>query len=121
MAGKVGTLAIHDPPYNLVAFDRRTDAAYSEWWESWVRLTERHLIQNAALYVWLGADQARHFQPLPRFMMMMEPLGLFESRSFITMRNPRGYGPTPWKSTTEMVCNPPGERVGCSERYDSKL
>lgn len=87
-----GTLAVHDPPYNLVAFQQRTAEAFAEWCERWVQLTERHLDPDAALYVWLGADQARHFQPLPQFMLMMERLGLFASRSFITMRNQRGYG-----------------------------
>jgi len=46
---------------------------------------------DASLYVWLGADQTDGFQPLPDFMVMMrdEP---YKARSFITMRNQRGYG-----------------------------
>ncbi len=49
------------------------------------------LADDASLYVWLGADQNDGFQPLADFMIMMrgEP---FSSRSFITMRNQRGYG-----------------------------
>jgi site-specific DNA-methyltransferase (adenine-specific) len=43
------------------------------------------------LYVWLGADQRNGFQPLPDFMLMMR-LTPFKSRSFITMRNQRGFG-----------------------------
>ncbi len=91
-AGREATLAIHDPPYNLVAFQQRSAAEFAHWCEQWIRLTDRHLAADASLYVWLGADQNRHFQPLPQFMVMMERLGLFDSRSFITMRNQRGYG-----------------------------
>jgi site-specific DNA-methyltransferase (adenine-specific) len=39
----------------------------------------------------MGADQERHFQPLPQFMHMMSATG-FSSRSLVTMRNQRGYG-----------------------------
>jgi len=39
----------------------------------------------------LGADQADGFQPLPDFMIMMRGKA-FKPRSFITMRNQRGYG-----------------------------
>lgn len=92
MNGERGTLAIQDPPYNLVAFEQRTATEFADWCEKWVRLTERFLKDDAALYIWLGADQNKHFQPLPQFLMMMEHVGLFESRSLITMRNQRGYG-----------------------------
>ena len=47
---------------------------------------------DASLYVWLGADQNNGFQPLPDFMLMMRKLAEFDARSFITMRNQRGYG-----------------------------
>ncbi|MBU0982283.1 MAG: site-specific DNA-methyltransferase [candidate division Zixibacteria bacterium] len=85
------TLAVHDPPYNLVMFERRTIGEYIRWCRSWIDLTGEILADNASLYVWLGADQRCHFQPLPQFMSMMADTG-FESRSFITMRNQRGYG-----------------------------
>lgn len=85
-------LAIHDPPYNLVAFDLRNIDAFIEWCGKWVRLSEQSMCDDASLYVWLGADQNQHFQPLPQFMLLMQQLDLFESRSFITMRNQRGYG-----------------------------
>jgi site-specific DNA-methyltransferase (adenine-specific) len=39
----------------------------------------------------MGADQNEGFQPLPDFVLMMREAG-FRSRSFITMRNQRGYG-----------------------------
>lgn len=88
----VATLAVHDPPYNLVAFPRRSIAEYIDWCRQWVRLTEQALAANAALYVWLGADQNDGFQPLPDFMLMMRDFAEFAPRSFITMRNQRGYG-----------------------------
>jgi site-specific DNA-methyltransferase (adenine-specific) len=48
--------------------------------------------ENSHFYVWLGADQNRGFQPLPDFMVMMRDFPLLEARSFITLRNQRGYG-----------------------------
>lgn len=85
------TLAIHDPPYNLVAFSRRSIDEYMSWSRRWVEVTYGLLAPDASLYVWLGADQNDGFQPLPDFMLMMrqEP---FVPRSYITMRNQRGYG-----------------------------
>jgi site-specific DNA-methyltransferase (adenine-specific) len=85
------TLAIHDPPYNLVAFDYRGIEEYIAWCRKWIRVTHDVLNKDASLYVWLGADQNDGFQPLPDFMIMMrsEP---FTPRSFVTMRNQRGYG-----------------------------
>ncbi|MBS0210319.1 MAG: site-specific DNA-methyltransferase [Planctomycetes bacterium] len=85
------TLAIHDPPYNLVAFERRSIGEYTEWSRRWVRITHDVLAHEGSLYVWLGADQRDGFQPLADFIVMMreEP---FAARSFITMRNQRGYG-----------------------------
>jgi site-specific DNA-methyltransferase (adenine-specific) len=85
------TLAIQDPPYNLVVFERRSVEEYIAWSEQWLNLCEEHLAENASLYVWLGADQENHFQPLPQFMQMMSNHPL-RSRSFLTMRNQRGYG-----------------------------
>ena len=85
------TLAIHDPPYNLVAFDLRSIGEFIEWCRKWIRNTTEVTASDASLYVWLGADQNDGFQPLPDFMVMMrdEP---YKARSFITMRNQRGYG-----------------------------
>lgn len=95
VAGLVGNaapvLAIQDPPYNLVAFEQRSIKEYIDWSRRWVRATAALLAEDASLYVWLGADQTDGFQPLADFMVMMraEP---FVPRSFITMRNQRGYG-----------------------------
>lgn len=92
MAGQRADLAIHDPPYNLVAFEERSVAEFIAWCQQWIGLTENVLLPNAALYVWLGADQDAGFQPLPEFMLMMRTFAGLKSRSFITMRNQRGYG-----------------------------
>lgn len=85
------TLAILDPPYNLVAFERRSIGEYIDWSRHWVRVTHAALSANASLYVWIGADQNDGFQPLADFMVMMRDEA-FTPRSFITMRNQRGYG-----------------------------
>lgn len=85
-------LAIQDPPYNLAAFERKTVAAFIDWCREWIGATRDALAEDAALYVWLGADQNAGFQPLPDFMMLMREFPEFASRSFITMRNQRGYG-----------------------------
>ncbi len=84
-------LAIQDPPYNLVIFETRSIEEYIAWSERWLDRTERYLSSDASLYVWLGADQNNHYQPLPQFMQMMATRS-FQSRSFLTMRNQRGYG-----------------------------
>jgi len=91
VADATPTLAIHDPPYNLVAFDRRSIDEFIGWCRKWIRNTTEVAASDASLYVWLGADQNDGFQPLPDFMLMMrdEP---YKARSFITMRNQRGYG-----------------------------
>ena len=92
MDGRKATLAVHDPPYNLVAFAERSVADYVDWCRQWVQITVTHLAEDAALYVWLGADQNDGFQPLPDFMVMMRGQSELRPRSFITMRNQRGYG-----------------------------
>jgi site-specific DNA-methyltransferase (adenine-specific) len=89
--GKLAQLAIHDPPYNLVAFEERQLDEFISWCRQWVEQTWRVLDVDSSLYVWLGADQKNHFQPLPDFMLMMRDFA-FEPRSFLTMRNQRGYG-----------------------------
>lgn len=91
MAGQRAQLAVHDPPYNLAAFQRRSVAEFVEWCRQWVQVTDAVLDSSASFYVWLGADQNNGFQPLPDFMLMMRSQP-FTPRSFITMRNQRGYG-----------------------------
>jgi len=84
-------LAVHDPPYNLVMFEKQTADEFINWCRLWVDNSFQILDDDSALYIWLGADQNDNFQPLPQFMMMMSETE-FLSRSFISMRNQRGYG-----------------------------
>ena len=91
MGNAKASLALHDPPYNLVAFERRSVSEFIAWCQEWIATTAWVLAPDASLYVWLGADQRDRFQPLPEFMIMMRATE-FSPRSFITMRNQRGYG-----------------------------
>jgi DNA modification methylase len=91
MDGRKAVLAIQDPPYNLVAFEERELDDFIRWCGKWIGTTDLALAPGASLYVWLGADQKNGFQPLPDFMIMMRQTP-FRARSFITMRNQRGYG-----------------------------
>lgn len=101
MTGEFAQLAVHDPPYNMAAFERRSITAYVEWCRRWVEITDAALGPDASLYVWLGADQNDGFQPLPDFMLMMREQP-FRPRSFVTMRNQRGYGtPKNWMAVRQ--------------------
>jgi site-specific DNA-methyltransferase (adenine-specific) len=91
MDGEKADLAIHDPPYNLVAFEERELGEFIRWCQKWVNNTAGVLQSDSSFYVWLGADQRNGFQPLPDFMLMMRQTKL-RPRSFITMRNQRGFG-----------------------------
>lgn len=91
LQGERARLALHDPPYNLVAFGEQPVEKFIAWCRGWIATTERILLEDGALYIWLGADQNQGFQPLPDFMIMMREMP-FRSRSLITMRNQRGYG-----------------------------
>jgi site-specific DNA-methyltransferase (adenine-specific) len=84
-------LAIQDPPYNFVAFDRRQGEDFVAWLRRVVNNTYETLAPDSSLYLWIGADQKNGFAPLPEVMLMMRESG-FTSRSFITLRNQRGYG-----------------------------
>jgi site-specific DNA-methyltransferase (adenine-specific) len=91
MGDKKGKLAVQDPPYNFVAFEEKKLNEFINWCSRWVILNFNVLDKDASLYIWLGADQNNHFQPFSDFIQMMRNTG-FSSRSFITMRNQRGYG-----------------------------
>jgi site-specific DNA-methyltransferase (adenine-specific) len=91
MGDRCASLAVHDPPYNLVAFQESAIADFIGWCKQWVELSIAVMEPDSSLYVWLGADQREGFQPLPDFMIMMREFPL-QPRSFITMRNQRGYG-----------------------------
>jgi DNA modification methylase len=92
-------LVINDPPYNVVVGNTNTQnlskiniEEYTEFSRKWVSNVLSILDEDAALYIWLGADQNDGFQPLPEFMIMMREFEEIKTRSFITMRNQRGYG-----------------------------
>jgi len=91
MGKERAALAIHDPPYNVAAFEIKHVSEFIEWCDQWISLTYKVLSKDASLYIWIGADQNDGFQPLPDFMIMMRGQR-FSPRSFITMRNQRGYG-----------------------------
>jgi site-specific DNA-methyltransferase (adenine-specific) len=84
-------LAIHDPPYNMVAFERMLSEEFAAWLRRVVNNTYDATDSDSSLYLWIGADQKNGFSPMPEVMMMMRETG-FTSRSFITVRNQRGYG-----------------------------
>ena len=94
MNNEKASLAIHDPPYNFIAFGKKKLEKFIDWCNEWINLTYELLDEDSSMYIWLGADQNAHFQPLPQFMRMMESVaeGGFESKNLITMRNQRGYG-----------------------------
>lgn len=92
-------LSLHDPPYNIAVGNRNTVqlshthlSDYLAFSEKWIRNSNLVMADNSHLYIWLGADQTRHFEPFADFIIMMRSLDLFRSRSFITLRNQRGYG-----------------------------
>jgi len=92
-------LVINDPPYNVVVGNANTQNLskididkYIEFSRKWVSNVLSVLDDDASLYIWLGADQNDGFQPLPEFMIMMREFEDLKTRSFITMRNQRGYG-----------------------------
>ncbi|MCP5063553.1 MAG: site-specific DNA-methyltransferase [Ignavibacteriae bacterium] len=91
MDGQLANLAIHDPPYNMIAFGTQDADDFVEWCKKWVDISNSVMEEDSSLYVWLGADQKNHFEPFAEFIMMMKNSG-FDSKSFITMRNQRGYG-----------------------------
>jgi site-specific DNA-methyltransferase (adenine-specific) len=84
-------LAIHDLPYNFIAFDRRGADDFLAWCRRVIAGTEAALKPDSSLYLWIGADQKAGFAPLPELMLLMRETN-FASRSLITMRNQRGYG-----------------------------
>lgn len=84
-------LAIHDLPYNFIAFERRKSDEFTAWCRQVIHYTDAVLTADSSLYLWIGADQRAGFAPLPELMLMMRETP-FTARSFITLRNQRGYG-----------------------------
>lgn len=85
------TLSVQDPPYNFIAFTEKRNTEFIDWCKDWIILNINISKKNSSYYFWLGADQSNHFEPFGGFIEMMKSSGL-TSRSFITMRNQRGYG-----------------------------
>ncbi len=92
-------LFVHDPPYNIEVGGINTSQlsrididTYISFSRAWIQNSLNVMDKNGHLYIWLGADQKRGFQPLPEFMLMMRSFNELESRSFISVRNQRGYG-----------------------------
>ena len=99
MGHKQAKVAVNDPPYNVSVGNKTTQnlsklslAEYMEFSRNWVANTIDILEEDSHFYAWLGADQKDNFQPLPDFMLMMRDFEDLKARSFITMRNQRGYG-----------------------------
>ena len=99
MGSNKAKVAVNDPPYNVSVGNKTTQNLdklnldeYMEFSRNWVENTIEILDESSHFYVWLGADQKDNFQPLPDFMVMMREFEDLEARSFITMRNQRGYG-----------------------------
>lgn len=99
MQNREAALAVQDPPYNVIVGNLNSDrlgqvglAQYIEWSRKWIRHTCNVLKKDSSLYVWLGADQNEGFQPFADFIILMREFEELRSRSFITMRNQRGYG-----------------------------
>ncbi|MFW6207704.1 MAG: DNA-methyltransferase [Spirochaetota bacterium] len=97
--GHTADLMLNDPPYNFAVGGKRTAALsaqgldeYMRFSRAWVENAIEVLSPAAHFYIWLGADQKDGFQPLPDFMLMMRGFSTLRSRSFITLRNQRGYG-----------------------------
>ncbi len=84
-------LSVQDPPYNFIAFKEKQNDDFINWCSHWIKLNEEISDKNSSFYFWLGADQSNHFEPFGGFIEMMKSSEL-TSRSFITMRNQRGYG-----------------------------
>lgn len=96
---KKAQLVINDPPYNVVVgkgisknLSRVDIEQYIQFSNNWVSNSISIMGNDASLYIWLGADQNDGFQPLPEFIILMREFDELKARSFITMRNQRGYG-----------------------------
>lgn len=92
-------LVLNDPPYNVQVGNANTAnlskidlEAYLKFSRAWIENAMAVLMDDAHLYVWLGADVSDNFQPLPDFMILMREFSELRPRNFLTMRNQRGYG-----------------------------
>jgi site-specific DNA-methyltransferase (adenine-specific) len=90
-AKSLGQLAIHDPPYNFIAFQKFDEDEFYNWCKKWIELSYNYSESNSSLYVWLGAEHKNYFQPLQVFFKLMSKTK-YKSKNFITLRNQRGFG-----------------------------
>jgi len=97
--GETAVAAVQDPPYNLSPGTLRSSAMpsrdvtqYLAFTRRWIESQRLVMAENSHFYLWMGADLARGFQPLPDVMILMREYPDLIPRSFITMRNQRGYG-----------------------------
>ena len=99
MGGEKTDLIINDPPYNIEVGNKNTENlfknnidAYIDYSGEWLTSADAVSADNSYHYIWLGADQKNSFSPLPEFIILMRNFDSWESKSFITLRNQRGYG-----------------------------
>ncbi len=92
-------LVINDPPYNIEVGNKATGnlfrheiEKYMDFTARWIKNADDFSSKDSYLYIWLGADQKNDFSPLPEIMILMRDFESYRSRSFITLRNQRGYG-----------------------------
>ncbi|MBN2651029.1 MAG: site-specific DNA-methyltransferase [Spirochaetales bacterium] len=91
-------LAIQDPPYNIAITVNseqlfETDIEnYKNFSRLWINNMLQIMKEDSSIYIWLGADQKKGFQPFADFILLMREFPDVKSRSFITLRNQRGYG-----------------------------
>lgn len=99
LGGRRPTLVLCDPPYNVRMGGGRSrglatrDAGrYLEFSEAWISSAVEAMARDSSLYIWVGADFRRGFSPFPELMMLLRRFPELEARSWITLRNQRGYG-----------------------------
>src|SRR5260370_37322137 len=62
--GDAAQLALQDPPYNLVAFQKRSIGEFADWCRRWGANNERGVGEDASSYGLDGGGQKDGFQPL---------------------------------------------------------
>ena len=99
LMGAKSRLVALDPPYNVGlrrsvsrGLPTRPISEYMSFSRDWLEASRNVMAEDAHLYVWMGADMRRDFQPLPDFMILMREYQEMRPRNFITLRNQRGYG-----------------------------
>ncbi|MBN2351470.1 MAG: site-specific DNA-methyltransferase [Spirochaetales bacterium] len=99
MGGEAVSLAVCDPPYNIAVGGKSTRSlfqndldGYMDFSRKWAAHVVGLLKTDGSFYVWLGADQNNGLKPFPDFVLMMRGFPELAVRSFITVRNQRGYG-----------------------------